>query len=78
MIPSSAVSQRRSISLVKCLASRGEWITSRVSSLVCAAEGDQLKVPVECIDLDVAGNDFQILQRFDVSFVKLDRLDGGC
>ena len=35
-------------------------------------------VPVECIDLDVAGNDFQILQRFDVSFVQLDRLDGGC
>ena len=37
VIPSSAESHRRSISRVKCLASWGEWITSRVSSLVCAA-----------------------------------------
>ena len=32
---------------------------------------------VECIDLNVACNAFQILQCFDVSFVQLDRLNGG-
>ena len=45
MIPSSVLSQSRSISRAKCLASWGEWITSNVSSLVWAAEGDQLKDP---------------------------------
>ena len=56
MIPSSAVSQRRSISRVKCLASWAEWITSKVSSLVCAAEGDQLKDPVITILLSITAN----------------------
>ena len=56
VMPISAVSQRRSISRVKCLASWGEWITSRVSSLVCAAEGDQLKLPVITVLLSITAN----------------------
>ena len=55
-MPSSDPSQRRSISQVKCLASWGEWITSRVSSLVCAAEGDQLNDPVITLLLSITAN----------------------
>ena len=36
--PSWALSQRRSISRMKCAVSFGEWITSRVSSFVWASE----------------------------------------
>ena len=53
LTPSSAPRQRRFISRVKCLASWGEWITIRVSSLVCAAEGDQLKDPVITVRLSI-------------------------
>ena len=56
VIPSSAVSQRRFISRVKCLASWGEWITSNVSSLVWAADGDQLNEPVMTILLSITAN----------------------
>lgn len=35
-------------------------------------------VSAECVDLNVAGKAFQILQRFDVAFVALNGLDGGC
>ena len=56
VIPSSALSHRRSISRVKCLASCGEWITSRVSSFVWAAEGDQLKLPVITVLLSITAN----------------------
>ena len=56
MIPSSAVFQRRSISRVKCAASLAEWITSRVSSLVWAAAGDQLKLPVITFRLSITAN----------------------
>ena len=41
MIPSSALSQTRTISRSKCAASFGEWTASKVSSLVRAVEGDQ-------------------------------------
>ena len=34
----------------------GERITSRVSSLVCAAEGDQLKDPVITLRLSITAN----------------------
>ena len=56
MIPSSALPQRRSISRVKCFASWGERITSSVSSLVWAAEGDQLKLPVITVLLSITAN----------------------
>ena len=35
-------------------------------------------VSVECVDLDVAGKAFQVLQRFDVAFIAFNGLDGGC
>jgi hypothetical protein len=56
VIPSSAVSQTRSISHVKCCARWGEWITSKVSSLVCAADGDQLNEPVITFLLSITAN----------------------
>ena len=35
-------------------------------------------VSVECVYLDVAGEAFQVLQRFDVAFIAFNGLDGGC
>ena len=35
-------------------------------------------VSVECVDLDIAGEAFQVLQRFDVAFIAFNGVDGGC
>ena len=56
MIPSSAVSQRRSISRVKCLVSWGDSMIRSVSSLVWAADGLQLKLPVITVLLSITAN----------------------
>ena len=54
--PSSAPRQRRSISRVKCFASWGDSMISSVSSLVWAADGLQLKLPVITVLLSITAN----------------------
>ena len=54
--PSSAPRQRRFISWVKCWASWGDSMIRSVSSLVCAADGLQLKDPVITVRLPITAN----------------------